>query len=113
MKKRELIILGILFLVCVVSLISIKFLNTKSGNYVEILSDGEMQFIFPIGVNEECVIECEDGYNKIIIKDGKVSVEEADCNAKICVNKGEISKVNESIICLPHKLVVRIIEKED
>ena len=46
----------------------------------------------------------------IEIKDGEVSVKEADCPDKICVNHKKISNVGESIICLPHKLVIEIRE---
>ena len=43
-----------------------------------------------------------------MVKDGKVSVTEADCPDKVCVNTGEISKSGDTIVCLPHKLVVEI-----
>ncbi len=32
----------------------------------------------------------------------------ADCPDQICVNHGAVSKENESITCLPHKLIVEI-----
>ncbi len=46
-------------------------------------------------------------YNVVEICDGKASVTEADCPDKLCVGQREISGNGESIICLPHKLVVR------
>ena len=33
---------------------------------------------------------------------------EADCPDKICVNTGKISKIGETIVCLPHRVVVEI-----
>ncbi len=48
------------------------------------------------------------GYNTIQIKDGIVSVIEADCHNQVCVNHKPISHEGESIICLPHKMVVEI-----
>ena len=32
----------------------------------------------------------------------------SDCRNQVCVNHAPISRSGESIICLPHKLVVRI-----
>lgn len=49
-----------------------------------------------------------DGYNLLSIKDGKCSVLEANCRDGICKNRGEIYKKGESIVCLPHKLIVEI-----
>ena len=46
--------------------------------------------------------------NTLVINGGKASIVSADCPDKLCVHQQEISKAGESIICLPHKLVVRI-----
>ena len=48
--------------------------------------------------------------NVLVIKDGNVCISNADCPDGLCVKQGTISKANESIICLPNKLVVRIVE---
>lgn len=47
-------------------------------------------------------------YNLIAVADGKVTMEAADCRDQICVHHRPISSGYESIICLPHKLVVEI-----
>ena len=50
-----------------------------------------------------------DGHNKVIIGDGVVWMEEADCPDKLCVNQGRISKAGQTIICLPNRIMVTII----
>lgn len=40
---------------------------------------------------------------------GGISIEDADCPDKICLKQGFINKPGQSIICLPHKLVIEII----
>ncbi len=50
------------------------------------------------------------GRNEIEISGGKVRVVNADCKGQDCVNKGEISRVGEAIVCLPHKLTITITE---
>lgn len=52
-------------------------------------------------------------YNLISVTDGKVTVEAADCSDQICVHHKPISSKGESIICLPHRLVVEIDSGED
>lgn len=50
-----------------------------------------------------------DNRNIIVIEKGKVSVIDANCPDKICVEHKEIDSVGETIICLPHKLIVEIV----
>ena len=48
-------------------------------------------------------------YNLLCISDGMIRMESADCKDQICVHHKPISGTHESIICLPHKLVIEII----
>lgn len=47
-------------------------------------------------------------YNLLCIAGGKVWMEEADCRDQICVHHKPVSGSRESIICLPHKLVIEM-----
>ena len=37
----------------------------------------------------------------------------SDCKNQICVNDGQINKTNQSIVCLPNKVLVEIIGGEE
>lgn len=50
----------------------------------------------------------EGEYNLLIIADGEVRMAAADCRDQICVQHRPVSDAGESIICLPHRLVVEI-----
>lgn len=52
--------------------------------------------------------EGESFRNLLVIKDGKASMKEADCPDKICVAHKPICKKGETIVCLPHKVVVEV-----
>ena len=54
----------------------------------------------------------ETSYNLISVTGGMVVVEAADCKDQICVRHKPVSSKGESIICLPHRLVVEIIGDE-
>ena len=41
-------------------------------------------------------------------ENGTVKMESSDCHNQVCVNHKPISRSGESIICLPHKVVVQI-----
>ena len=58
-------------------------------------------------------IKTEKGRNVIMIKDGKVRMTEADCPDRICVRHRAISREHDDpIICLPHKLIIEIINDQ-
>lgn len=64
--------------------------------------------LYPYSENSTFVIETPHGNNTVTIKDGSVQITEADCSDDLCIKQGKISKVGESIVCLPHKLIIEI-----
>ena len=54
----------------------------------------------------------EDGKNTIRIKNGEVAVISSNCSNQVCVNHDPISQAGEQIVCLPHGLVVEIVQDE-
>lgn len=53
--------------------------------------------------------EADDGdYNLIEVDGEQIRIKEANCGDQVCVRRGWISKSGETIVCLPHKLVVEI-----
>ena len=48
----------------------------------------------------------------IRIEDGKAYMEEANCPDGYCEEQGKISGHTQTIVCLPHKLVVEVLENE-
>lgn len=55
----------------------------------------------------------EKDYNIVEVKDGYVSVTEADCADLICVRTGKIQNQGDVIACLPHKLIIYIRSEEE
>lgn len=51
----------------------------------------------------------DQSYNLITVTNGMVVMEAADCRDQICVHHRPIMSERESIICLPHKLVVEML----
>ncbi|HLQ40804.1 MAG TPA: NusG domain II-containing protein [Tetragenococcus sp.] len=51
----------------------------------------------------------KDGeYNLIEIKGDQIRIKEANCGDQICVRRGWAKKNGETIVCLPHKLVLEV-----
>lgn len=55
----------------------------------------------------------EKSYNLLAISGDRVWMEAADCRDQVCVHHVPVSTGGESIICLPHRLVVEILDDAD
>ena len=55
------------------------------------------------------VLEDESGSNTVAVEKGRIRVSEADCPDQVCVNQGWISSEAVPIVCLPHKLMIEIV----
>ena len=86
-------------------------LNLKDGNLVKVTIDNEIKDCYNFNEDGEYTIISGKNTNVLVIKDGTAFIKSADCPDKICVHHRPISKVGETIVCLPHKVVVEIIKE--
>lgn len=54
------------------------------------------------------ITSSDSDVNTIEVKDEKIRIRAATCLDQICVLTGYISKPGETVVCLPHKLVIEI-----
>ena len=107
-RKNDLILLIAVLLVAAISALCF-FGSREDGDVAVVLVNGEEYGRYSLGSDLELPIDtAESGRNLLVIKDGSAQVIDANCPDRICVSHREISSVGETIVCLPHKLVVRI-----
>lgn len=106
---------GLIVLVVILTLVSLGYIKKQAlsdtNKYVSIQVNGNeiKQIIFDKQlVGNTIPIESEFGYNLIEIGEEEVRVIEASCPDELDVKQGYISKVGETIVCLPNRLVVEI-----
>lgn len=113
-KKSDFLFAGGVLLAALVGYLMFTFVYGRQGAFVQVQRDGVVYASYPLNENRTVYLEEEQqGYNVLVIEDGKASVTEADCPDKLCVKQKEISRTGESIVCLPHKLVITIIGGEE
>lgn len=107
-KRLDLILAaGVLILAAV---IYIGYMGgAQSGGEAVITVDGAVVYQMPLSQNDSYRVETPEGYNIVEIRDGFADVTEADCRDGVCVEHKRIQKTGETIVCLPHKMVVTII----
>lgn len=56
----------------------------------------------------EFSVSTERGENRIRVEPGRICVTDADCRDRICVHAGWLDGSASPIVCLPHRLVIRL-----
>lgn len=107
-KRNDFFLTGVLLVVPLCLLFYQNTIGAKAGAVVVILQDGEEIGRYPLREETELLIEGNHGENLLIIQDGKAFMKEADCPDGLCVKQKAISRQGESLICLPHRLVVTV-----
>lgn len=103
LKKGDIVII-VSVLAMILASSALLFLGKESGRTVTVKENNEV--VYKGSLYENKVIELEG--NTVEIKDGAVTVAQADCKNQICVNHAAITKKGESIICLPNKVIAEI-----
>ena len=70
--------------------------------------DGEITASYNLHEDGEYNINTRYGMNRLLIKDGQADMTEADCPDGLCVKQHPVSRTGETIVCLPHRIVVEI-----
>jgi hypothetical protein len=108
MKKKDLILAGVILIIAIGALIILN-LNKKEGSTVIVKVDGKVYKEFSLDVDATYEIEgANGGTNLLVIKDGYAEITEASCPDKICVEQKKIDKDGETIVCLPNRVVLEI-----
>lgn len=110
-KRDVLLIIGLLALAGSSYLLLVKN-KGQAGNRVKITVDGTLYGTYALAEDQEIEVRSDSGYNAVVIENGQVYMREADCPDQYCVKQGRISGRHESLVCLPHTLVVEV-ETED
>ncbi|OJU08502.1 MAG: hypothetical protein BGN88_14900 [Clostridiales bacterium 43-6] len=109
MLKRDLLLIVGLLLTALLVFVFLRFFVDK-GALVQITIAGKS--FATVRLDQDAVIPI-GRTNTLVIKDGYAFMESADCNDQICVHHRKISRTDESIICLPNKVVVTIVNAKE
>lgn len=107
------IILGAALLLAALCLFLVFRGVEKEGGVVTVKSDGKIVDVLPLSKDGEYEYKSFYGTNTLVIKDGKAWVTSSSCKDHICENTGKISKVGETIICLPNTLFITVTDGEE
>ena len=112
MDKKTKIWIAVLLSVVLLGLLGFFALSRLGGGTVAVITvDGqEYKRIDLSRVTESYDIEIDTkyGHNTVHVAPGCIAVTRADCPDGICVAQGAIDRGGVPIVCMPHRLVVKI-----
>ena len=86
--------------------------SRSSGTVVQVIQDGTVLREIDLSKVKEpysFTVEAPDGgSNRIEVEPGRIRVADADCPDKICISQGWLSDQTVPIVCLPHRLIIKL-----
>ena len=93
MKKKDLILGAGIIVIALAMLLVMQLTRGEEGNQIRVTLDGKI-------------------YGTYSLSKDQADMEEANCPDGYCEEQGKISGHTQTIVCLPHKLVVEVLENE-
>lgn len=112
MKKKEILMIAILFLVSVAFIVGKNFIHKDDGVKVVIKHQDKVVERFDPSVDAIYHIQGSYGTLDVEVKDGKWHVTNEQCPNHICAKMGWVG-IDDSIpiVCLPNEVIVQVEEK--
>ncbi len=108
--KNDMIFIGGLLAAVILLGLAIFWLRGE-GDRVVVTVDGQPFGVYSLSEETEVDIRTgKDGEesNRLVVRNGEAFVESATCPDGICAAHAPISRDGESIVCLPHRVVVTV-----
>ena len=106
--RNDIVIIAVLALLILLSFLSKMIIFGEKGEFLVVAVDGSEQGRYPLSEDYEGIIETDYGRNVFVIKDGAAFMKEADCRDGLCMHQGKISGKGQTVVCLPHRVVLSV-----
>ena len=109
-KRGDIILIISLLLLSLASLL-FPLLHKQQGATTLVSVNGKLYTEMPL--TQDTVLEVTNAQgticNTLSVKNGQVSMVHATCPDNLCIQQGSISETHQTIVCLPNKVIVEII----
>lgn len=117
MKRADKIIFAVTLFVSVFAILfSNVFFSGKTAKHIVIEVDGKIygKYDLPEEKNSNTLeINTKYGYNKVVMENNGVYVTESSCPKKEEILQGKIQKPGEMLVCLPNRLLIKIMGESE
>lgn len=106
-KKGDIILLVVVVLLVA---LTIYFALKTDASEADVYVEGNL--VYKLDLDNDVTVDVLDGKVQIKIQNGKAFVAKSDCKNQLCVHAQPIGKEGGVIVCLPNKVVVKVVAKE-
>lgn len=112
-KKNDLILIAIVIFLCIGIFAYISF-TKEEGSKLVITIDGEVYKTLDMSEDITLTLEDKNGEtNTLQIKDGYADMTDASCPDLLCVKQHKIHYNHETIVCLPNRVVLEVVDGDE
>ncbi len=112
--RNDIILAALILVIAAAGIFLLNYFKTE-GAYAVVKIDGVETERYSLSQNIEVKIstgENDELSNTLIIENKKAYIKDANCPDKICEGHNPISFKGETIVCLPHKVVIEIVSDD-
>jgi hypothetical protein len=106
-RKNDLILLVVLLAAAGLFWLVLTLLS-RPGRFVTVTVAGQEVARYALDADGTYTIETPQGQNILVLSEGSAFVQAADCPDQVCVHTQPISRDGQTIVCLPHQLVIEV-----
>lgn len=115
MRRGSLISMSVLIAFALLGWLAVQHFGAApegSALAAKVTQDGAVVATLPLSENARQTFTCDEGVNTVVVQDGAVHIEDADCKGGDCMKQGTIDSTGRLLVCLPHKLIVEVVPLE-
>lgn len=115
MKKYDMIIIGIILIISLVSWIIYQNFMANKTPMAEIYYQSKLVKTVDLNQGVEQYFSIDENKNVLfhLFSDGSICFEKSDCPNKLCVKTGRISKPGQFAACIPNEILLKIVPASD
>ncbi|MNB75602.1 hypothetical protein D3C81_525170 [compost metagenome] len=113
MKRADMLLIAVV-LIAALAFLAPRYFGKDAGEagknlVANITVDGKHYRTVKLTKEEQTIdIRTEKGYNILKVHDYGIEMYEADCPDQVCLGFGFITRPKQTIVCLPHRVLVEI-----
>ena len=106
--KADKLLIVLLLVAGIVLTVAVYLPQSGQGGVLKVRQNGTLLMTLPLDKPTSRTISANGHKNQFSIKDGTVTMTKADCHDQTCIRTRSIHTPGQSIVCLPHRLVLTI-----
>ena len=113
-QKKDLLLIAVVLVIAAGGFLVNSMIHRQPAATVEVTVDSKLTASFDLSKNTDTIINgYNGGTNRLVVEDGVVWISEASCPDKVCVHQGRITMNGEMIVCLPNRMIAKIVAPEE